>query len=84
MAKAVANKPGLQLLALDDNEISEAGIEAMKAILRKAGKLDALGSLEENCPDDEEDEVGDEDEGHEEADAAVDALAAGLASEHLS
>lgn len=31
LAKACARKPGLALLALDDNEISEAGVEALQA-----------------------------------------------------
>ncbi len=30
LAKACARKPGLQLLALDENELSEGGIEALK------------------------------------------------------
>lgn len=30
LAKACADKPGLALLALDENEISEAGIDALK------------------------------------------------------
>lgn len=82
IAKAVAAAPALKLLALDDNEISEAGIDALKAVLEAAGKLDALGSLEENCADEEDEDDG-EAEGHEELDAAVDALAAGLAREHI-
>jgi len=83
VAKAVLHKPALKLLALDDNAISESGIEALKALLNSVGKLEALGSLEENCPEEEE-EYGAEDEGHEELDAAVDALAAGLMKEHIS
>ena len=30
LAKACAGKPGLQLLALDENEISDAGVDALK------------------------------------------------------
>lgn len=30
LAKACARKPGLQLLALDENELSDSGIEALK------------------------------------------------------
>ena len=85
VAKAVSNKMALHVLALDDNEISEAGIEALQAILRRAGKLEALGSLEENCPDDDDDE-GDDGEGDEieSEDDAVDALTAEFAKkEHL-
>jgi len=82
VAKAVSNKMALHLLALDDNEISEAGIEALQGILKKAGKLEALGSLEENCPD-EDDEGGEGDE-IESEDDAVDALTAEFAKkEHL-
>ena len=88
LAKAVANMPELQLLALDDNEISESGIEALTSILRAAGKLAMLGSLEENCADEEDDE-GSEDEGVEAMEEGdddvdgVDGLTANLANEHL-
>lgn len=80
VAKAVANKEGLELLALDDNEISEAGIDALKDILDKCGKLGALGSLDENMPDEDEEE---EDDGEEEDASYVDGLAAKLQGEHL-
>ena len=82
VAKAVAALPLLETLELDDNEISEAGVEALREVLRSGGKLAALGSLEENMADaDEED--GSEEEGHEAVDAEVDALAAGLQAERL-
>jgi Ran GTPase-activating protein (RanGAP) involved in mRNA processing and transport len=85
LAKAVVASPNLQLLALDDNEISEAGVEALKSILKAGDKLHVLGSLDENCPDDDDEEEGGE-EGEEEdgsGDAAVDALADELRREHL-
>ncbi len=31
-ARAVADKPALQLLALDENEVSEAGVEAVREV----------------------------------------------------
>lgn len=65
---------------MDDNEISEAGIESMMAILEKGRKKDILGSLEENCPDGEDDG---EAEGHEELDRAVDDLVNALEKEHI-
>ena len=82
VAKAVGNKKNLTLLGLDDNEISENGIDALKAILESSGQIGALGSLEENMPDedDEEEEGGEGDEGDA---AAVDALANELQKEHL-
>jgi Ran GTPase-activating protein (RanGAP) involved in mRNA processing and transport len=83
VAKAVSNKMALHLLALDDNEISEAGIEALKSILKKAGKLEALGSLEENCPDDDDDEEEGEGDEIESEDDDVDALTAEFQKEHL-
>jgi large subunit ribosomal protein L31/Ran GTPase-activating protein 1 len=93
VARAVAALPALASLELDDNEISDAGVDALREVLLRACKLAALGSLEENCPDSEgeEDEAeeegaeeeGAEEEGAERPDAAVDALAAELAAEHL-
>ena len=83
LAKVVGNKTEFTLLALDDNEISDAGIDALKAILEAVGKLSALGSLEENCPDEDEEEEDEDEEVLEEADAAVDALTADLQKEHL-
>ncbi|GMH32642.1 hypothetical protein BSKO_00476 [Bryopsis sp. KO-2023] len=57
VAKALGNKPNFKRLDLDDNQISEAGIEEMKGVLEKNfGQSDALGSLEENDPDAEEDD----------------------------
>lgn len=85
LAKAVLASPNLKMLALNDNEISEAGIDALKSILKAGGKLDVLGSLDENCPDDDEED--EEDEDGEEMDqgggAEIDALADELRKEHL-
>jgi Ran GTPase-activating protein (RanGAP) involved in mRNA processing and transport len=91
VARAVAALPALASLELDDNEISDAGVDALREVLLRACKLAALGSLDENCPDsegeedeaDEEEEEGADEEGAERPDAAVDALAAELAAEHL-
>jgi large subunit ribosomal protein L31/Ran GTPase-activating protein 1 len=82
VAKAVAALPALERLELDDNQISEAGLEALRNILLAGGKLAALGSLEENLADEDGGEDGGE-EGAEAADADVDALAAALQGEHL-
>jgi len=82
VAKAVADLPALGALELDDNEISENGLEALREILQAAGKLEALGSLDENLAEESE-EGGSEDEGHEEPSADVDALAAELQREHI-
>jgi Ran GTPase-activating protein 1 len=80
LAKACCSNPHLELLALDENEISEAGVEALKAIMKTGRKLDALGSLEENMPDEDD---GSEEEGEEEGDEEVDGLADQLAGEKL-
>lgn len=37
LAKACARKPGLQLLALDENELSDAGIDALKVGVLRGG-----------------------------------------------
>lgn len=54
-------------------------------VLRKAGQLGALGSLEDNCPDDDEEvaeggEDGEEDEDADEEDVKDDGAADDLAS----
>jgi len=49
----------LELLALDENEISDGGVEQLKKMMESGGKLGALGALDENLGD-EEDEDGDE------------------------
>eukprot|EP00887_Chlorella_sp_A99_P001191 scaffold14.g1191.t1 len=82
VAKACAGKPALALLALDENEISEAGVDALREIMATVvGKPEALGSLDENMPEEEEEE--DEGPAAVAADAAADALAASLAKAAL-
>ncbi|KAK9804382.1 hypothetical protein WJX72_010405 [[Myrmecia] bisecta] len=76
LAKAVADKTALELLALDENEISESGIDAVKDILEDAGKLAALGPLDDNDADAAEDE--DEDDGRDALDVE-DELSAAMA-----
>ena len=82
LAKAAVTLPSLILLELNENEISEAGIDALKEILTKADKLNVLGSLEDNMPD-EDDEDDDEKEGDSLLDADIDDLAKELQREHL-
>ena len=69
LARAVAGAAkGLELLALDENEISEEGVEEVAEILRGAGKAEALGPLDDNDgdgDDDDEDEEEEEEEGEE-------------------
>ncbi|EIE18561.1 RNI-like protein [Coccomyxa subellipsoidea C-169] len=61
LAKAVASSGAkLERLDLDDNQISEGGIDQIKEILERAGLSHAL-SLEDNDPDaDEDGDEGDE------------------------
>lgn len=75
LAKAKAGGAGgpLELLALDENGISEAGIEQLKQLLQDAfGSDTMLGPLDENDPDMYE---GDEAEDMEEDDDLTAALA---------
>lgn len=59
LAQVVAHKPDFVLLNINDNWISEEGIDEVKEIL-KMGKssVDVLGPLDENDPDGEEDDDG--------------------------
>ena len=45
LAKACARKPALRLLALDENEISEAGVDALKVWVRVKGCV----GVEDGC-----------------------------------
>ena len=45
LAKACARKPGLQLLALDENELSDAGIDALKVGFVLAAATPAISAL---------------------------------------
>ena len=71
LAKAVAKAAeNLKLLALDENEISEEGVEEVEEILRGAGKAEALGPLDDNDGDgDDDDEEAEEAEEEEEEEA---------------
>ena len=52
-----------------------ASILVLQAILKKAGKLEALGSMEDNDPDAADEEEGDEDEQDQDADDVTAAMA---------
>ncbi|GAX80862.1 hypothetical protein CEUSTIGMA_g8297.t1 [Chlamydomonas eustigma] len=70
LAKAAATQSQLELLQMDENMISEEGLDEVKSILKVAGKLNALGPLDENMEEDDE-ELDDEDlEGDDELSAA--------------
>ena len=56
LARAVAGAAkGLELLALDENEISVEGVVEVAEILRGAGKAEALGPLDDNDGDGDDD-----------------------------
>ncbi|KAK9822823.1 hypothetical protein WJX81_005289 [Elliptochloris bilobata] len=83
VAKAVAAAKGLRLLALDENEISDAGVDHLKAVLKAAGQLGTLGSLEDNDADAADEAEGEEDEEDDDGEAAdtADAEESDLAAE---
>ncbi|GIL87980.1 hypothetical protein Vretimale_6356 [Volvox reticuliferus] len=56
VAKALVSKDSLGLLALDENTISENGLDQLVGVMESAGKLAALGPLEENMEEDTDDE----------------------------
>ncbi|KAL7112890.1 hypothetical protein ACP275_04G029300 [Erythranthe tilingii] len=67
LAQAIVNKPGLKLLNIDANYISDEGIDEVKDVFKNFPNV--LGSLEDNDPEgkdydeeEEEEEVGGEDE----------------------
>ncbi|GAQ91326.1 Ran GTPase-activating protein [Klebsormidium nitens] len=69
-AKAVVSKPAFKLLSLNDNHISEKGLEELQDLFQD--RKEALGSLEDNDEEgeeedeeDEEEEEGEEEEGPE-------------------
>lgn len=62
IAKAAVKLPCLEQLLLDENMISEEGLEEVKAIFKSAGKADKLGSLEENMEEDDEELDEDDDD----------------------
>ncbi|KAL0419902.1 UNVERIFIED_CONTAM: RAN GTPase-activating protein 2 [Sesamum radiatum] len=65
LATAVVGKPGLTLLNINGNYISDEGIDEVKDIFKNC--LNVLGPLDENDPDgDDYDDEGDEQSGHDE------------------
>ncbi|MEW5304729.1 MAG: hypothetical protein WDW36_007321 [Sanguina aurantia] len=74
LAKAAAGLPGIQLLALDENCISESGLEEVRGILSAAGKGAVLGPLEEN----EEEDADEDDDGEYEQSGRGGAMLAAL------
>lgn len=76
--------PPLKCLALDENAISEAGVDQLKAVVRKAfgasGGEGVLGPLDDNDPDgaDDDDEDDEEGEGEEGDDGGLSAAMAGV------
>eukprot|EP00903_Cladosiphon_okamuranus_P007786 g7535.t1 len=93
VARSLQDKKDLQSLELNGNMISAEGLTRLNRILESAGKLDALGEMDDNEEDgdEEEDEEEQEEEGSEEVagagseagvspkdDAEIDDLAAAL------
>ncbi|MEW5318498.1 MAG: hypothetical protein WDW38_009714 [Sanguina aurantia] len=74
LAKAAAGLPDIQLLALDENCISESGLEEVRGILSAAGKGAVLGPLEDN----EEEDADEEDDGEDEQSGKGGAMLAAL------
>ena len=66
LARAASRAPGLELLALDDNEVSDEGVEEVEEILRGAGKAGALGPMDDNDGDGDDDNDEEEEEEEEE------------------
>ncbi|KAJ9527605.1 hypothetical protein QJQ45_025877 [Haematococcus lacustris] len=63
VAKAAANScASLTLLALDENTVSETGLDEVRDIMEAAGKGEALGPLDENMEEDDEELEEEEDE----------------------
>jgi large subunit ribosomal protein L31/Ran GTPase-activating protein 1 len=67
VARALAaGKPPLKCLALDENSISDNGVDQLKGVVKRAfGDEGVLGSLEENDPEGADDDEDDEDDGGE-------------------
>lgn len=78
-AKAVVSKPAFKLLSLNDNHISEEGLEELQDLFRD--RKEALGSLEDNDEEGEEDEEELEEENEEEEDEEAGPEAGDLAEE---
>ncbi|KAL5230205.1 hypothetical protein ABZP36_028981 [Zizania latifolia] len=76
-AQAITNKPGFVQLNINENYITDEGIDEVKEIL-KGGKnsLDVLGPLDENDPEGEAEDDYDEEE--EEDEGELDSVLQGL------
>lgn len=64
LAQAIVNKPGFKLLNINDNFISEEGIDELEDLFKNCPNI--LGPLDDNSPDgedyDEDEEAGEEQE----------------------
>jgi hypothetical protein len=76
-AKAVVSNPKFRLLSLDDNHISEAGLEELEELFE--GRREVLGPLDDNDEEGEEEEEEEEEEGEEEGEGEEGAEAGDLA-----
>ncbi|KAJ9527014.1 hypothetical protein QJQ45_025289 [Haematococcus lacustris] len=82
VAKAAANScAGLTLLALDENTVSDTGLDEVRDIMEAAGKGEALGPLDENMEEDDEEleEEEDEEDGDDTSDLSALLAKTGLA-----
>jgi Ran GTPase-activating protein 1 len=80
-AKAVVSNPGFKLLSLDDNHISEAGLEELEELFE--GRREVLGPLDDNDEEGEEEEEEEEEEGEEEEEEGEEGAEAGDLAEKL-
>jgi Ran GTPase-activating protein 1 len=73
LARAALSRPALEMLALDENFVSEAGLDEVRGLFEAAGKAGALGPLDENMEEDDEelDDDGDDGNGEDELSAAL-------------
>ncbi|EFJ41793.1 hypothetical protein VOLCADRAFT_107530 [Volvox carteri f. nagariensis] len=60
VARALVSKSSLELLALDENTISDDGLDELRGVMEGAGKSAALGPLDNNMEEDEEEEEEEE------------------------
>jgi Ran GTPase-activating protein (RanGAP) involved in mRNA processing and transport len=81
LAKACITLPSIKELHLDDNYISEEGIEDLMSVLKRGKKEHILGSLEENMEESDDEDF--EHRGHETIDDVVEELISALSNEHL-
>lgn len=67
LVDAIANKIKLKNLILDGNQFGEDGKELIRKKLKDIGKLNVLGSLDDNEPEDSNEEEEDDEEENEES-----------------